>query len=313
MDHAEFVKLWRAGTSAKEIASRFEVPVQSVYNYASKHRDECPSRHKKASAETEIVEEASEPMENETSEKENEESTETLVQENNERLSIEQILDDSFKEPECDFTVNDQSFDTVVIDTSAISSLQTFSIIEKAKHVIISSVVLREINKLKDTVNDIKLRHNFQKMLKDCALDFENRKYSIIDFLRQNNECNDETIARNAAEINEAVVITRDYGLCCFCKLYGVKYVLISNENIFTSKHESESNIAPFFLSRDRNKLTITCLMGTIEIKRGNVIKTLFINDKIQLFEDDYVTVKVKKESKFVVKFTKGKLVLKPI
>ena len=210
--------------------------------------------------------------------------------------------------------------ETVVLDTSAIRDERVFTIIDHAKHIVISSLVLREINHIKDISTDLGTRKKYQKILKECAIDVNNEKYKILELLRQNSECTDEAIARYTSKLDNATVVTCDYGLCCFCKLYNVGYVLFSSEIPSIVQSIKSVTTIPsnskdvFFLTRDEGRLNITCTKGTIEVKRKNgTVEIVNPEQKTELFEGDYVTVKVKKESRYIVEMSKDKLILKPL
>ena len=63
------------------------------------------------------------------------------------------------------------SMNTIVLDTSAVKLIETFEIIEKAEKVIITSIVLRELNSLKDRMKGTELYSQIQTLLKDSAMD----------------------------------------------------------------------------------------------------------------------------------------------
>lgn len=103
---------------------------------------------------------------------------------------------------------------------------------------------------------------------------------------------------------------------------YNVGYVLFSSEtpSIVQSVKNvnsllgSSNSTDVFFLTKDEGKLNITCAKGTIEVKRKNgTVEIVNPEQKTELFEGDYVTVKVKKESRYIVEMSKDKLILKPL
>ena len=293
MNHKEFVKLWNSSVPTQKIAAEMKVSQNYVSRYAAKHRDECPARRLRKVSSSKL------PLE--------------------EQAAEDKFIPDITESQSYDEKV----FDTIVLDTSAVARDETFNIIESAKHVVISSVVLREMNRLKDATEynkDPKLHKKIQKVLKECAFDINSEKYSVVEFISVPKECPDETIVRNASKIDNAVVVTSDYGLCCFCKLHKTKYLLILDESdtiIFGSTSQPALNPKkelPFNLVRYEDKLTISCLMGTIEVRHHNESKMLYPNEEADLFPGDRITMNVKKESRYmVVKNKKHELVLKPM
>lgn len=221
---------------------------------------------------------------------------------------------------------------TIVLDTSAISTLETFEVIQKAEKVIITSIVLRELNDLKGRTKNLELHNQIQKLLKECALDTKSEKYHVIDIYPKNDECHDETIARNAANIENAVVVTNDYGMCSFCKLYKVGYFLVMQEMkaqiILEDSDESETqdknqennestySTSAYILKRSPGTMSIICLMGTIEImQNGKLQTTLKVNEKAEIFENDKIKITTElKTTNYIVKsnYNKKKLFLSP-
>lgn len=296
MNHKKFVKLWNSSVSTQEIATAMKVTPNYVSKYAAMHRDECPARRARKV-------ESNEPIP--------------------EKQVIEEVSTPDITEPQSDNEEDKEIPDTIVLDTSAIARDETFKIIEVAKHVVISSVVLREMNRLKDATEynkEPKLHKKIQKVLKECAFDINSEKYSVVEFIALPKECPDETIVRNASKIDNAVVVTSDYGLCCFCKLYKTKYLLILDEldtivfGAAVAPSLGQKKELPFNLVRHDDKLTIICLMGTIEVRHHNKSKILYPNEEADLFPGDRLTMNVKKESRYmVVKNKKHELILKPI
>ncbi len=289
MDHNRFVELWSSGITRKEIAKQLNLSISQVDTYARKHRDECPVRWQKKSEKIETIESITEDDE--------------VVQKN---FVAEKDL-------------------TIVLDTSSVRYAKTFEIIEYAKRVIIPSVVLIELNNLKDAIKteDASLYQAIQKLLKACALDLKSEKYSILNFVRSINECTDQTIVRNAANIKNVVVVTSDYGMCCFCKLYNVGYALVVDNVVttlynLTSDQNQPYNLTsdqnqPFSLIREDERLILKCLRGTIKVQNSTKLERLIPTEKITLSEGDKVTVNLKKETLYICKRNKSNLlVLRP-
>lgn len=289
MDHNRFVELWSSGITRKEIAKQLNLSISQVDTYARKHRAECPVRWQKKSEKIEAIESITE----------NDEAIQNFVVENDE------IIQNFVAEKDL----------TIVLDTSSVRYTKTFEIIEYANRVIIPSVVLVELNNLKDAIKteDASLYQAIQKVLKACALDLKSEKYSILNFVRSINECSDQTIVRNAANIKDAVVVTSDYGMCCFCKLYNVGYALIVDNVVTTLYNLTADQNQPFSLIREDEQLILKCLRGTIKVQNSTKLEKLIPTEKITLSEGDKVTVILKKETLYICKRNKSNLlVLRP-
>lgn len=347
--HTKFIEMWNNNVPVEEIAAMFNVKFDTVCNYAGKHRSECPVRT--FNSKNGKVDHAKfvEMWNNNISIKEISEYfaiSLTYVSRYAKQYSDEcppRIL--QRKKSLNNNSEDTRLFSTIIIDTSAINNPKTFELIENAKKVIIFSTVLRELNTLKDNNHKeakfaFKAREELrrvQTILRGCAFD-EADKYEVVDVESLTNERNDETIARNAVSYKKAVVITCDYGLCCFCKLYKVKFLLLEPdvykiEEVKQSIEETSIEIgiqniretckilspitsgSNYELSEVNGRLMIKCLYGIVEISRKKGTKFLNPSEKYQLLEGDQVTAKIKKpnhthRTPYLVIREKGKLTL---